>query len=64
MQRRRISSAGAAAAFGTRLILLPACFGILAGAAYSARHPRYSTVTDFARLRGLSISVPRTRAAW
>ena len=25
---------------------------------------RYSTVTDFARLRGLSTSVPRARAAW
>lgn len=24
----------------------------------------YSTVTDFARLRGLSTSVPRARAVW
>ena len=32
----------------------------------SRRHPGrcYSTVTDFARLRGLSTSVPRARAAW
>ena len=26
--------------------------------------PRYSTVTDFARLRGLSTSVPRITAVW
>jgi hypothetical protein len=28
------------------------------------RTPDYSTVTDFARLRGLSMSWPRCRAAW
>ena len=27
-------------------------------------HRTYSTVTDFARLRGLSTSVPRASAAW
>ena len=26
--------------------------------------PRYSTVTDFAKLRGLSTSVPRAQAVW
>ena len=29
-----------------------------------ARAGHYSTVTDFARLRGLSTSVPRARAVW
>jgi hypothetical protein len=35
-----------------------------AAASTAAGSPAYSTVTDFARLRGLSTSVPRASAAW
>lgn len=33
-------------------------------AAFLQRKPVYSTVTDLARLRGLSTSVPRATAVW
>src|SRR5690606_8167366 len=39
----------------------PSCRPRPAGA---LRVPAYSTVTDLARLRGLSTSVPRARAVW
>ncbi|WP_156503809.1 hypothetical protein [Eikenella halliae] len=35
----------------------------LSGSLFSFQQ-RYSTVTDLAKLRGLSTSVPRTKAAW
>ena len=40
------------------------CLTLFVVHTYFQSYQNYSTVTDFARLRGLSTSVPRASAVW